>query len=736
MIPKSVEPYIVTWLELMGEGKYDEAELINLKKIRPILGVGAFPLYLTKDEIGHPNKFLKFVSCIIKLRDKQPKHCAKENYPRNKGCYNPFSVCREKIFGNPSNNPIESFEIANPEESCDLSMRGGDVVVITGARGSGKTALMIKILEDYHNKTGKVCYVIGIPRVKQKLLPDWIRIIDDLEQLPDGSMLGVDEAGIMYTASSKKDTLLNFLAELARHKNIILIFANVNTTNIDIDIIRNIDIMIVREPSLLQVETERPAIRKLVAPAVQEFYKLTKSERIKYAYLIKKDCKGMIKTELPTFWSDELSKTWAENPTHTLRKIQSPYCPVRHTIVREEQNPLLENVIPVAIGLASSVVARGLYDSLKHELHKKAVVGSKRLDVPFIRQKAKFYCSEASGTMLSNYYSLPYNQNYFHKHAHNFEMLLKSKPFQDDLNCKKIDVNIESFVKAIDSGNPVILRVLPKQRKDLHSVVLVGYDEKKFYVHDPAIAPNIPYKITDLLEITKGAITCVGIKNNNNAVTIKKIKYSCTTDAQAGLCPAKRKGLWEHTFKSNAPQISIKNDGKISILGKVDVKGGFFGAGINDYTGTGNCYSIVEPNGTRIIGKLINIETTGGNVNFDNLFLETDKKGENLFITAKIHNLENEDLKKYTQDDSYTLVVFGSSWCPHCQEMKTALSKIAKTHPLLAKHFIYIDCDNNVELSAVHEVESIPLLEIYKNGKIIHKQVGVISIDNIIRLFD
>ena len=94
---KKLEPDIKRWLKLMDEKRYDEAEDINIKKIHPVLGEGALPYAPTKKEIANPIDFLKIVSCSVQVRDDQPKICAKEGYPRAKGCYNPYAVCRGSV---------------------------------------------------------------------------------------------------------------------------------------------------------------------------------------------------------------------------------------------------------------------------------------------------------------------------------------------------------------------------------------------------------------------------------------------------------------------------------------------------------------------------------------------------------------------------------------------------------------------------------------------------------------
>ena len=106
---------IKRWLKLMGEKRYDEAEKLNLKKIYPVLGKGALPYAPTKKEISNPSEFLKIVSCSVQVRDDQPKSCEKEGYPREKGCYNPYAVCREAVkidSKQPRNvNPVHSTNV-------------------------------------------------------------------------------------------------------------------------------------------------------------------------------------------------------------------------------------------------------------------------------------------------------------------------------------------------------------------------------------------------------------------------------------------------------------------------------------------------------------------------------------------------------------------------------------------------------------------------------------------------
>lgn len=98
---KKMAPDIKRWLKLMGEKRYDEAEDLYIEKFYPLFGRGALPYAPTKEEIANPIDFLKIVSCSIQVRDDQADFCEEEGYPRKKGCYNPYAVCRGSVKINP-----------------------------------------------------------------------------------------------------------------------------------------------------------------------------------------------------------------------------------------------------------------------------------------------------------------------------------------------------------------------------------------------------------------------------------------------------------------------------------------------------------------------------------------------------------------------------------------------------------------------------------------------------------
>ena len=124
------------------------------------------------------------------------------------------------------------------------------VMLIIGRRGGGKTALGMKFVE-----VGKILnkrsYVIGFENSK---VPKWVKKANDLEEVPNNSLVLVDEAGISFSArdSMKKGNkeMANLLA-IARHKNLSLIFITQNSAMLDLNVLRLADVLLFKEPSLL-----------------------------------------------------------------------------------------------------------------------------------------------------------------------------------------------------------------------------------------------------------------------------------------------------------------------------------------------------------------------------------------------------------------------------------------------------------------------------------------------------
>ena len=72
------------------------------------------------------------------------------------------------------------------------------------------------------------------------------------------------------------------------------------------------------------------------------------------------------------------------------------------------------------------------------------------------------------------------------------------------------------------------------------------------------------------------------------------------------------------------------------------------------------------------------------------------------------------------------LVDFYADWCGPCKVMAPILQEV-KTNMGDEVRIIKIDVDNNQALAGQYRIMSIPTLVMFKNGKEVWRQVGVLS---------
>lgn len=179
------------------------------------------------------------------------------------------------------------------------------IVIILGKRGSGKTSLAFRILENVNAMTDRKCYALNFP----KNLPDWITHISTFEEAHNNSVVFVDESTLNIPAQQgkKKIKYLLSLMAIARHKDVSLVFVNQHSSTMDLNVIRQADILVLKQPSLMQKETERPAIKKLL-DKVDNKFNMECPE--KHFFVISDDFEGMMQFEMPSFWSTQISKAF------------------------------------------------------------------------------------------------------------------------------------------------------------------------------------------------------------------------------------------------------------------------------------------------------------------------------------------------------------------------------------------------------------------------------------------
>ena len=83
-------------------------------------------------------------------------------------------------------------------------------------------------------------------------------------------------------------------------------------------------------------------------------------------------------------------------------------------------------------------------------------------------------------------------------------------------------------------------------------------------------------------------------------------------------------------------------------------------------------------------------------------------------------------LKEVIQSPKPVLVDFYAEWCGPCQIMKPRLLDVAERIGEKAK-VIQIDIDQEKEIAENYRIQSVPTLIIFKNGKQVWRQTGIIS---------
>jgi len=223
--------------------------------------------------------------------------------------------------------------VVSPELEKHIPDTG--IVLILGNKGSGKSVLGHALLY-LAKKTGRKAKLHGVPKGrKTTLLPDWITIADSIEPEQDSITL-YDESYISFHARahrSKESQAMSRIAGLVRHYNALAVFITQSVGKLDVSLIRDSDLWLVKEPAPGQTVMDRGEFRPILQKAAKEFAKLPVEKRktSTYAHSAAGDRMIVDSNGVPSYWKDEVSKMH-EGTTHAdtnQRRTKSGWRPPR-----------------------------------------------------------------------------------------------------------------------------------------------------------------------------------------------------------------------------------------------------------------------------------------------------------------------------------------------------------------------------------------------------------------------
>lgn len=90
--------------------------------------------------------------------------------------------------------------------------------------------------------------------------------------------------------------------------------------------------------------------------------------------------------------------------------------------------------------------------------------------------------------------------------------------------------------------------------------------------------------------------------------------------------------------------------------------------------------------------------------------------------------------KEVTSKKGVCLVDFYATWCGPCMMLAPILDEVATSRA--GYEILKMDVDKNPEISGKLDIDTIPTLCIYKDGKLMEKQVGYRNKEQVIELLE
>ena len=192
------------------------------------------------------------------------------------------------------------------------------ILYVIGARDSGKTCFSFWLAEKIHEIIrNKIIAYIGAS-LNQNALPFWCKNYADINDVPNGALIILDELALGYNARNyqqRKNVELGQLLAIARHKDLSVIAITQDPNMGEINAWRLKDMVIYKMSNTYELPT-RDNSRGGRSSKVLQFWsfiknwlKPTKQEQALFEYQAKERIM-LFEYSLPKCWTEELSKAF------------------------------------------------------------------------------------------------------------------------------------------------------------------------------------------------------------------------------------------------------------------------------------------------------------------------------------------------------------------------------------------------------------------------------------------
>ena len=195
------------------------------------------------------------------------------------------------------------------------------VTIVIGDIDSGKTVSACAILDHLHKLKNK-CAVVAekaVAEIYQETAP-WISHIDPSKTLhPKDTAILLDDAHLYAYARTWWGELnqnIDIMARESRHTGNSYIYTTQQAAALDANLVRMVSCVIIKEPSLMQIEGgERPMIRKRMEAAAKRFKeeKVSHDENQKNAYVLSRKRRAPVFVRgitQPKWFTQRISKAY------------------------------------------------------------------------------------------------------------------------------------------------------------------------------------------------------------------------------------------------------------------------------------------------------------------------------------------------------------------------------------------------------------------------------------------